>query len=93
VVCPSCGSCLVSVIESRHASNDVVARKRRCLHCGNVWPTAEVTLPSQTIRYKKVMRLSGVHKGRIKPEFSLSEEALLALTTLRKNLVVLTSDV
>jgi len=64
----------------------VVARKRRCLHCGNVWPTAEVTLPSQTIRYKKVMRLSGVHKGRIKPEFSLSEEALLALTTLRKTL-------
>lgn len=89
--CPFCGSCLISVIETRHTSNDVVTRKRRCLHCGETWPTAELVLPSSVIQYKKVLRRSGAYKGRMKPELSLRDDVLMALSQLKKNLAALTS--
>lgn len=39
--CPECGSINNTVVNS-HDEDDCIARRRKCLDCGNIWPTVEI---------------------------------------------------
>jgi transcriptional regulator NrdR family protein len=45
VLCPQCGECSISVIDTRMASrrdHDVIRRRRKCDTCGHRYSTLEV---------------------------------------------------
>ena len=72
--CPKCNTSWVTVLQTRHTTEEAISRQRKCATCGYVFATAEVIVPKQSVKWVKQKHLK-------KAQFAVKPELLAHLVS------------